>query len=290
MTVMNEVQADCLRAAFAKLLGKPSLGTMAFVRCLAPEVIAELCGGRLLNIPGWEVFGVASDDRAGGSFITADRAVDLREEKQGSILLLVDAKEAGAGMDGIYSAVREIGETELLPLAKDAASKRLSRDVKDFAQAALRQARQLGRTNAISPWREFNFYAHCAGHPEAAGEYLALLGLWPVRSEGAPRKEDISVSAQIVERLLLPVSSNLTVHARVESLLLAPSGGTVRVLESFLRETSSLRWSDAVLEATRHPELWLNSITPGFVNQELRALELVPWRSGPEASPLKWSG
>ena len=39
--------------------------------------------------------------------ITADRAVEMREDKGDATLLLVDTDRAGAGMDGIYSASRK---------------------------------------------------------------------------------------------------------------------------------------------------------------------------------------
>lgn len=286
---MNEVQVACLRDAFKKLLGKPSEGTMAYVRCLDREVVAELGESPETRIPGWDVYVVTGADAAGGAFITADRAVDLREEKKGSVLLLVDVKNAGSGMDGIYSAVREIQEGELLSLAISQAVKLMPRDVKEFAQAAPRQARGLGRTHVISPWREFEFYASCANDPQGAGKHVALLGLWPILPQGELRKEDIQVSAQVVEKLLLTGAMNLTVRARVESLLLDDEDKS-REAESFLRVVAGLRWTEAVVAACDRPRIWLNALKPGFVNQELRAIELVPWRARPTAAPYQWSG
>lgn len=289
--MMNEVQVGCLRDAFEKLLGAPSEGTMAYVRCLAPGVVAELGASPAMRIPGWDVRVVAGEGAGGDAFVTADEAVDLREEKKGSILLLVDVKEAeaGAGMDGIYSAVREIGERELLDEAISQALKLMPRDVRDFAQAAHRQAKGLGRANAISPWRQFEFYARCAAEPREAGKHVSALGLWPILPEDGLRKEDVQVSAQVVERLLLAGATSLTTRARVESLLLDDEE-KFRRLEAFLRETAGLSWTEVAAEAGGRPEVWLNSLRPGFLNQELRGIELVPWRSGPAATPYKWSG
>lgn len=286
---MNEVQVACLRDAFKKLLGRPSEGTMAYVRCLDREVVAELGESPAMRIPGWEVHVITRGEARGGAFITADRAVDLREEKKGSILLLVDAKNAGSGMDGIYSAVREISEGELLSLAISLAVKLMPREVKEFAQAAPRQARGLGRAHIISPWREFEFYARCAGEPHDAGKHIALLGLWPILTQGELRKEDIQISAQVVEKLLLAGAANLTVRARVESLLLDDED-KFRELEMFLREVAGFRWTEAVVAACGRPSIWLNSLKPGFINQELKGIELVPWRAGAAAAPYRWSG
>jgi N-acetyl-beta-hexosaminidase len=108
-------------------------------------------------------------------------------------------------MDGIYSAVREIGESELLPRAIKIAEKKLkTKAQRDFAEAAVRQAKKIGRTNAISPWREFDFYVRCAAQPELIGKHISLLGLWSIAVGEDLHKEDIAISVQIVERLLLP--------------------------------------------------------------------------------------
>ena len=291
MRTVSESHKSCLSEALGKILGRPAEGTMAYVRCLSPEVIAELCGSKPLQLLGWRVYAVAGHSTQGEQFITADYAVDLREGKQGNVLLLVDQREAGAGMDGIYSAVREIAEKELFEAANRIVLRKMPRKTKEFAQQAWREARRIGRGNTISPWREFDFYAHCLAEPEAGGEHVALLGLWPIKPVEEMRLEDIAVSAQIVERLLLTVGAANTAQARVESLLL-PSEATqqIKELESFLREAGDLRWNEAVIKAREHPGLWLNSLRPGFISQELKSIELVQWRSRPDGPLLKWSG
>ncbi|MGH9930155.1 MAG: hypothetical protein ACREA9_13160, partial [Pyrinomonadaceae bacterium] len=250
MTTISDSHMSCLSEAFAKILGKPAEGTMSYVRCLSPEVIAELCGPRPLQLAGWHVYAVAGHSPHGDRFITADCAVDLREEKQGNVLLLVDQREAGAGMDGIYSAVREVGEKELFDTANKIVFRKMLKKTREFAQQAWREARRIGRGNTTSPWREFDFYAQCLNEPEAAGEHVALLGLWPIHTAEELRLEDIGVSAQIVERLLLTAGAANTAQARVESLLLpAEAKQQVRELENFLREAGDLRWTEAVIKA-----------------------------------------
>ena len=291
MTTMTKVHSSCLSEALAKILGKPSAGTMAYIRCLSSEVINELCSSTPLQLSGWDVYAVAGLMAQGERFITADRAVDLREEKQGSIILLVEQKEAGAGMDGIYSAVREIGERELFDTANKIVLRKLPKKNREFAQQACREARSIGRGNSISPWREFDFYAQCVAEPDGVGEHIAMLGLWPIQTVVEPRKEDLGVAARVTERLLLPASAANTISARIESLLLpVEAEQQIKEMESFLRETDDLRWTDAVIKARSHRSLWLNNVIPGFISQELKSIALVSWRTRPDGPLFKWSG
>ncbi|HSS96573.1 MAG TPA: hypothetical protein VLK33_06080, partial [Terriglobales bacterium] len=291
MTTMIDLHAACLREALIKLLGTPSEGTMAYVRSLPTEAMRWLCDDGKLEIPNWPISFVSDESAPEHRFITADEAVDLREDKQGGVLLFVDVKTAGAGMDGIYSAVREITEGALLPRATAVATKKLRASEREFANSALQQAKRLGRTNAISPWREFDFFVRCAAEPENIGKHIALLGLWPIEVEDKLRREDLAVSAQIVERLLLPLSAAITAQARVESLLLPPeAAGQASELERFLREKSGLRWSDTVVLASEIQSFRLNNLKPGFLSQEIIKLELLPWRSNLNANPYSWSG
>ena len=164
--MLTELHATCLRDALTKLLGKPTEGTMTYIRSLPADAMHSLCADGILQVPGWDIFFVSSLNAPNQRLITADQAVDLREEKRSSVILFVDPKTAGAGMDGIYSAVREIGESELLPRATEVAAKKLGHAQRAFAHDALRQAGRIGRANAISPWREFDFYVRCATDPD----------------------------------------------------------------------------------------------------------------------------
>ena len=53
-------------------------------------------------VPGWNLAAVV--DTPGRRRITADQAVEQREDKGDAALLLIDRERAGAGLDGIYSA------------------------------------------------------------------------------------------------------------------------------------------------------------------------------------------
>lgn len=290
--MLIELHTACLSETFAKLLKKPSEGTMAFVRSLPADAMRELCADGGLQVAGWEIYFVSDEEDGARHFITADHAVDIREDKRGSVLLLVDTKTAGAGMDGIYSAVREIGESELLPKAIDIAEKKLkTKAQRSFADAAVRQAKKIGRTNAISPWREFDFYVKCAAEPDLIGKHISLLGLWSIAVGDDLPKEDLAISAQIVERLLLPAGAANTPQSRVQSLLLPEDDNDKAVeLEKFLREASGLRWTDMAVRSGDFPDLWLNRLKPGFNSQKIISIELTEWQSKPDAAPHKWTG
>src|SRR5687767_1963640 len=81
--------ARFLADAFIKLLGQPSDGAMAFVRCLPRDIVLALCRNRVFAVPGWEVYGVAGERDDANRLITADWAVELREDKRGRVLLVV---------------------------------------------------------------------------------------------------------------------------------------------------------------------------------------------------------
>lgn len=290
--MLTELHSICLSEAFIKLLKKPTEGTMAFVRSLPVAAMREMCANESLQVPGWDIYFVSDEEDTERRFITADRAVDIREDKSGSVLLLVDTKTAGAGMDGIYSAVREIGEGELLPRAIKIAEKKLQTKAQcDFVAAAVKRAKRIGRTNAISPWKEFDFYVRCAAEPNLIGKHVSLLGFWAIATTDELKKEDLDVSAQIVERILFPAGAANTPQSRVQSLLLPEEEKDKAIeLERFLRETSGLRWTEMAIRSSDFPDLWLNNINPGFNSQKIVSLELTNWQPRPDASPYKWSG
>src|SRR5262245_2914019 len=114
MSELTTKHLSCLQGALKRLLGKPVEGAMAYIRCLPVAVMRELSESDNFKIKGWTIYLVAGSSQTGKRIITADRAVDLRESKRESILLMVDSNGAGAGMDGIYGATREVREHELL--------------------------------------------------------------------------------------------------------------------------------------------------------------------------------
>lgn len=86
-----------LAKTFARLLGQPTSGGMAYVRCLPPDIVRILAKDSRFKIAGWQIAAVVELEQTDQRLITADRAVEWREDKQNATLLLVDAAAAGAG-------------------------------------------------------------------------------------------------------------------------------------------------------------------------------------------------
>lgn len=262
--------------ALAELLGPAIPGSVAFLRCLSSELVDALIDAPGLEIPGWTVRAVV--DVALQNRITADQAVELRENKGDPILFIIDPLRAGAGLDGIYSAAREIGEAELFKAAQDRARRPL-RGKAPFLKAAVRRAEHLGRRHMLTPLQEFNFLI--TADLQGCGAAVARLGLWPIGGQGTPSDSVLDLAAAMAERLLL-AQDDRSLSDRVRSLLLAddPKGDHAQALESFLREVGGLGPLHALERLSSLPDLWLGRINPQFTGTALRALRLVPWRTG----------
>ncbi|MBK8754939.1 MAG: hypothetical protein IPL99_26400 [Candidatus Competibacteraceae bacterium] len=151
-----------LAKAFAKLLGRPTLGGMAYVRCLPPDIVRTLAQDSRFKITGWQIAAVVELEQTDHRLITADRAVEWREDKQDATLLLVDSAVAGAGMDGIYGAALQINRRGLFDTAPDLARNHLPRNYKLFVKKALTKAWRAGRQRALVPWSVFIYLCRAA--------------------------------------------------------------------------------------------------------------------------------
>ena len=139
----TNLHSQILGQSFAKVLGRAEPGSLAFARCLTSDIVAALANDMTFAPLDWLVLRVADTDNENTRTITADRAVELREAKAAALLLLVDTARAGAGMDGIYSAAREVDEASLfgeaLRLARREITRQLSSKHRDYADRRLRR-------------------------------------------------------------------------------------------------------------------------------------------------------
>ena len=283
--------APLLAEAFTQLLGRPEQGSMAFVRCLPPDAAGELAADERFKLAGWQVGAVVDIKDVARRWITADEAVEWREDKAQPALLLVDATTAGAGMDGIYSAAREIGETELFSIAQEIAHRKLSHGFKSYARRAVDKARQLSKQRSLAPWQTFSYLCRAILRAADAGGALPLLGLWPVAIGDKPDDADLDKAARLTERLFSLQGARLSPEQRVTALKLKSEDiETQRQLTAFVREMDGLPRLEALARVESIPEFWLNRINPGlFDEQSLQAIEWVTWR-GKTGKPQAWSG
>lgn len=291
----SELHTRLLENGFDRLLGKANTGAMAFVRCLDAEVVEALARDAKFAPSSWMVRRVADESNEEARTITADRAVELREAKRDAVLLLVDTARAGAGMDGIYSAAREVDErslfNELLPLAEREITKALTAEHRRYAELSVRRARGFGRRLSVSLWAEFDFLCRVALEKRHPAELLYLLGLWPVQALSTSTvHDDLALSRLFVDRLLGRGAAGLPPARRIESLrLLNPSEQQSRDLELFLRNaaTKSLLPVLSELESSQH--LWINNLRMEGAAKSIQGIELISWRTN-TGRVAKWSG
>lgn len=288
---LPENAAPILGLAFGHLLGQPEPGSMAFTRCLPPEVTRALATDKRFAIAEWQVAAVVERKAAENRWITADEAVEWREDKADPALLLVDATAAGAGMDGIYSAAREIGESELFEVALELVRQKLPHGFKNFVKRALDKARQASRQRHLAPWRAFAYLCHAVMRAEAAGAALPLIGLWPIAITEKPEESDLDKATRLAERLFPVHGARLSPEQRVAALKLGNNEeDTGHRLVVLLREVESLPRLAALASLEGKEEFWLNRLHPGlFDEQTLQAIEWVNWR-GKTGKPQAWSG
>ena len=281
--------------AFERVLGTPEPGAVAFVRCLTPDVIEELAADTSFTPTGWRILRVADETRDTNRTITADQAVERRESKLDASLLLVDTERAGAGMDGIYSAAREINEVVLFQaaqhLAGDEIARRRSPGCRRYAERAVKKTRGHGRTHSVSRWAEFDFLCRVATGDKTPGAYLHLLGLWPVL--GTPdvgAMDDLDTSRMFVERLLSTASASLAPAARIEAVRLDRSSERKPGdLERFLHAVDTKPLLMALRRLTEHEHLWIGALQTERPADSIQDIELTSWRNR-NGTLAKWSG
>ena len=292
--LLTHLHARLLAQAFENVLGHPEVGSVAYVRCLSPDLTHDLAGNSSFYVRHWNIFCVAGEDIQAGHVITADRAVELRETKGDATLLLVDTEQSGAGMDGIYSAAREVKEAELfeeaLKLAHYEMTQSLSRETWIYADLALRKARGRRRFS-ISKWTEFDFLCRTVASENHPGAYLFLLGLWPILStEEANATDELETSRFFIDRLLGTHVSGVSPHKRIEGLrLLQPTEEQCRDLEQFLRLADSTPILSALSELAGKKQLWINSLRREGAAHEIQSIDLSSWRTR-AGKVARWSG
>ena len=291
----TDLHGRLLAKAFEKLLGNSKTGAMAFVRCLAPNVVEALANEKAFILNGWQIRRVADVEEGETRTITADRAVEWRESKGEAVLLLVDTGRAGAGMDGIYSASREVNETALFKEATRIAIREIEQDLfranQKYAEQAIKTARGYGRKYALSRWTEFDFLCRVAAGSRPPGVYLHLLGLWPIfDKEHDEFTELLNTSRMFVDCLLGPGSSSISPAMRIESIRLdKESEANVGNLERFLHEVDAKPLPFALRRLAKAESLWIGNLRTERPAKSIQGIKLKPWRSE-NGRIFKWSG
>ena len=283
--VSDRLHGQLLGQAFERVLGRAQDGSMAFARCLTPDVVVDLCADRGFAPEGWRVWRVAKEADVETRTMTADEAVERREDKGEATLLLVDTFGAGAGMDGIYSAALEVREAPLFKHACQLAARQITKehtaDIRQYAERALAAARGHGKRHAVSEWAAFDYLCRVAGGEGLPGAHLHRIGLWPVRDdEGAAWREDLEQSRLFVDRLLGPASARLAPSRRVEVLNLDDSGSDDgAALLQFLHSVDTQPLGVALERVADNESLWIGALRTKPPSRSLEAIKLKSWRT-----------
>ncbi len=294
----TKIHGRLLAEATVRLLGSSQPGAMAFIRCLTPDVVRALAEDPLFAPSGWQVLRVAGKEHLEEKrTISADRAVELREEKGDAVLLLVDTESAGAGMDGIYSATREVDEValfqEAVQLAGHEIKQRFSSVCQQYAEQAMKKVRRYRGRNALSPWTEFDFLCRVAAGERSPGAYLHLLGLWPIvdpENLSFVPTDDLDTSRMFVDRLLGVYGARNSLAARIEAVRIDPNSKTkTSVLESFLHSADTKSLRAALEELAKTEDLWIGNLRTEPPAQSIQGINLTPWRIR-NGAIAKWSG
>lgn len=284
-----------LSQAFERSLGAARPGAVAFVRCLTPDAVRALAKDESFAPAGWKIRRVADEARDGERTVTADAAVEMREEKGAAVLLLVDTDRAGAGMDGIYSAAQEVDETGLFREAVRLATREIGQDLlrenQRYAERAIGKAQGYRNRYAVSRWAEFDFLCRIVAGDRPPGAWLHLLGLWPVLDNDRDDfEEQLNTSRLFVDRLLAPAGAALAPAARVAAVRLDPnSKREAAELERFLQSADTKPLPDVLRELGARADLWVGNLRIEPPAQKIRGIELVPWRNR-NGTVAKWSG
>jgi hypothetical protein len=293
--IWREPHATILSQAFEKLLGRTEQGSIAFVRCLASHVVEALASDERFAPADWQVCRVADRSEPHARTITADQAVELREAKGKPLLLLVDTTRAGAGMDGIYSAAREIEEANLFKEAMSRAGRevtqRISSEARKLAEQAIKKARWHGQRFSIPPWTEFDFLVRVAAEERPPGELLYLIGLWPIAAEASITVTDLlDISRLFVDRLLGTAVAGLPPSQRIAALRLQHTTADQQTdLERFLRQAAAEPRQTALERLAERKDLWVGPLQVESSADRIQSITLVPWQTR-NAKIAKWSG
>jgi DNA phosphorothioation-dependent restriction protein DptH len=291
----TDLQARLLASALEKVLGTAESASVAFVRCLTPDVVESLASNEAFTPRYWTVYRVANRDIPQQRTISADHAVELREAKSDALLFLVDTAQAGAGMDGIYSAAQEVDEfrlfREAIRLALSTVTDRLSRGARLYAEQSIKKARGFRNRFSISPWQEFDFLVRVAAERRHPGELLYLLGLWPVKQDDKLEpKHELDTARVFVDRLLGTAVAGLSPLQRVDALKLHnPSQQQITELDRFLQSAATEALFTALGKLADKPYLWINVIQLETTAQDIQSIEIIPWRTN-TGRIARWTG
>lgn len=240
--------------------------------------------------PSWGVF-VVGDPQRRPAALSADRAVDLREDLGRRSFFLVIRDEAGAGLQGVYDVADVLVERQVLHRLRTVLRNRLRSQDRALEGAAWKAclAARSGKGAAESAYRrEIDYLDAVCSAPtfEAAGRNLNFLGLIPERRLNIERLE---ANAGAIRDLMRVDRSNFVSHSeRVRRLQLTDpelEAGITKALEGASSLFALEEWLPKLSERELTFEKWERQ---GDLSA-IKSLDLHAWRQA-SGKPYKWSG
>lgn len=287
--------AAVMSAALKRLPGSPRPGDLAYLRSTRGELLDTLRDAvrtlqNLENQEEWQYYFVGSESSpAHDHEISSDRAVELREAKHGALFLVIDARNAGSGLDGVYSSGREIQEQELISHAFNSWREGNSNEIRILADQILKISRT--RYGSLDGLSELDYLGRC----ETVDQILAScwrVGLWPIAP--APRhdlQERLQISSNLVRILAAKDTNGYQLPAvRLDMIGCDPSRPELFPIIQLLdtADRSSLR--DAFTKHSLSEKFFVGNWDLRLLEAtDLQGIELISWRK-PNGEPNVWSG
>lgn len=279
---------DFIRSSLHNILETAqNKGNICFIRCIPEDLIEEINRSNIREINEWSIY-VISRDKKNDFFISSDQAVELRENKDKDIIFIIeDERSAGAGMDGIYSASREITENELYNGAISSASLELDKDLYEIIEKAKKKAKMISNHQTYTLYLDLLVRSRCVQDPPNSGYYLTYFGYWPIDLNKNKKDIDFELSSQVVQRLFFNFN-HLTTRQKVNSLLVKEEHYEKELI-SYLESEGGNFWKDTLKNLKDRRDLWLNNIDPKFLDHDVKEIKVLPWRSK-SGKPKSFSG
>ena len=291
---MNSVT---LTETVARLADSADTGAIAFLRTSEVAIIDRICKdlSRIKDnrIADWEIYVVDDDPNRKIPFvIQGDKAVELREAKEKALILIINDRHQESGLDGIFSAGREISEVDLINEYRNELLETSSLwGSAKLIELAIKYSKEVatlvGRLEVIELIEFANDLPHFL-------ENLWRIGLWPIAGDTPANLVNryLEISKGLV-RDLLRVSSNSAMPTdRLRSLDIIPNGNEEDLLQvsRFISECDKSRIQDVFVTNPLDDKFFVGNWDLQLLEQdEVREIFLEAWR-GSNGKATAWSG
>ncbi len=291
---MNSVT---LTETIVRLADSAEKGSITYLRtselAIIDRISSELSRLKSNYISGWDLYLVDDKPNMRNSFmILGDNAVELREAKEKALILVINDRHQESGLDGIFSAGKEISEANLIDeyrkeLLRSSPLKAYVKLVELAIKYSKEVATAVGRLESIGLIEQSSNLSEFL-------EKLWLIGLWPIAGDTPPNLIDgyLEISKLLV-RDLIRVSSNSAMPTdRLRSLDIVPNENEDDLLEvsRFISECDKGRIQDAFLADPLDSKFFIGNWKLELLEQdEVSEIFIESWR-GSNGKATTWSG